>query len=82
MSDDVKDFAYYAAKVEEQLQFSMGRDLEGLKTLISEEAKTRHIMRADVLARLACGAPKALTRQPVSCDEAHPQYDTYHPEGH
>jgi hypothetical protein len=57
MSNDVKDFAYYAERAEKELQFSMGRDLDGLKTLISDEAKTRHVMRADVLARLACGAP-------------------------
>lgn len=59
MSDDVKDFAYYASQAEEYLQLSRGYDLEGLRTLISDETMNRHIMRADVLARLACGAPKA-----------------------
>lgn len=63
MSDDVKDFAYYAERAEEQLQHSMGRDADGQPAMIGEGAKNRHVMRADVYARLACGAPKP---EPVS----------------
>ena len=74
MSDDVKDFAYYAAKVEETLAL--------IPELVSADGKRLCVAKADVYARLACGAPKAPTKQHVSCNEAHPQYDTYHPEGH
>lgn len=73
MSDDVKDFTYYAAKAELALRSSKSTSLEGAKLDIG---------RAEVYARLACGASKAPAKQPVSCDEAHPQYGTYHPEGH
>ncbi len=73
MSDDVKDFAYYASQAEEYLQLSMGYDLEGLRTLISDETMNRHIMRADVLARLACGAPKSSAFiDPEPCGSLHP----------
>ena len=49
MSDDVKDFAYYAAKAELALRSSKSTSLEGAKLDIG---------RAEVYARLACGAPK------------------------
>lgn len=50
MSDDVKDFAYYAAKVEETLAI--------IPDLVSAEGKRLCVAKADVYARLACGAPK------------------------
>lgn len=52
MSDDVKDFAYYAAKVEETLAI--------IPDLVSAEGKRLCVAKADVYARLACGAPKAV----------------------
>lgn len=55
MSDNVKDFAYYAAKVEETLAL--------IPELISADGKRLCVAKADVYARLACGAPKP---EPVS----------------
>jgi hypothetical protein len=49
MSDDVKDFAYYAAKAEETLA--------RLPELPSADGKRLCVSKADVYARLAAGAP-------------------------
>lgn len=51
MSDDVKDFAYYAAKVEETLA--------RLPELPSADGKRLCVAKADVYARLACGSHTA-----------------------
>lgn len=51
MSDDVKDFAYYAVKAEETLA--------RLPELPSADGKRLCVAKADVYARLACGAPKS-----------------------
>lgn len=74
MSDEVKDFAYYAAKVEETLAI--------IPDLVSADGKRLCIAKADVYARLAAGAPKSPEIKRISCDSAHPEYDTYHPDGH
>lgn len=55
MSDDVKDFAYYAAKAEETLA--------RLPELPSADGKRLCVAKADVYARLACGAPKPEPKQ-------------------
>lgn len=56
MSDEMKDFAYYADKAEEQIQLSLGHEADGTQLFNSEGAKTRHVMRAQVYATLALGA--------------------------
>lgn len=57
MSDEVKDFRYYAAKAEQQIQLSLGHEADGTQLFNSDDAKTRHVMRAHVYAVLAAGAP-------------------------
>jgi len=59
MSDETKDFAYYADKAEHQIQLSLGRDENGQPLYIDSDSKTRHVMRAHVYAVLAAGAPQA-----------------------
>ena len=54
--DEVKDFLYYAAKAEHEVRFSLGRDDNDQPLVISDGAKTRHVMRAQVYATLATGA--------------------------
>lgn len=56
MSDDPKDFAYYADRAEQQLQLSLGHETDGTRLLINDETKTRYVMRAQVYATLALGA--------------------------
>jgi hypothetical protein len=60
MSKQAKDFEYYAAQAEHQLQLSLGRDEDDQPLMMSSEAKTRHVARAHVYALLAvAAAPKA-----------------------
>jgi hypothetical protein len=59
MRGETKDFKYYAAQAEKQLQFSLGRDEHGQPLYNTDEAKTRHVMRAHVYALLASVASKA-----------------------
>ena len=59
MSDETKDFRYYAAKAEHQIQLSLGRDEDGSPLYIDGEMATRHAMRAQVYATLALGAATA-----------------------
>lgn len=59
--DDVgetKDFRYYAEKAEQQIQLSLGHEADGTQLFNSDGAKTRHVMRAQVYATLAAGAPE------------------------
>jgi len=58
MSDELKDFRYYADKAEHQLQLSLGHTEDGTRLLMDNETKTRHVMRAQVYATLAMAAPK------------------------
>lgn len=55
---EVKDFAYYADKAERQIQLSLGHEADGTRLFTDSDAKTRHVMRAQVYATLATGAPK------------------------
>lgn len=57
MADQVKDFAYYADKAEQQLQLSLGRDERGQILPMDDATKTRHVMRGQAYATLAAGAP-------------------------
>jgi hypothetical protein len=59
MSDELKDFRYYADNAEHQIQLSLGHEADGTRLLIDNDTKTRHIMRAHVYAVLAAGAPAA-----------------------
>jgi hypothetical protein len=56
MSEQVKDFRYYAEKAEHQIQLSLGHEADGTQLFNSDGAKTRHVMRAQVYATLATGA--------------------------
>jgi hypothetical protein len=56
MSEQVKDFRYYAEQAERQIQLSLGHEADGTRLLIDSEAKVRHVMRAQVYATLATGA--------------------------
>lgn len=49
MSDQVKDFVYYADKAEEQMQHSLGQH--------TADTKDRHLRRAELYVRLAAAAP-------------------------
>ena len=71
MSDEPKDFRYYADKAEKQLQLSLGRDEGDQPLYIDADMKTRHVMRAQVYATLATAAPKV---------DAEPQYIVLTPE--
>jgi hypothetical protein len=57
-ADEVKDFDYYAEKAERQIQLSLGHEADGSRLFTDDGAKTRHVMRAQVYATLATGAPK------------------------
>lgn len=57
-ANEVKDFAYYADKAERQIQLSLGHEADGTRLFTDDGAKTRHVMRAQVYATLATGAPK------------------------
>lgn len=59
MSDEPKDFGYYADKAEQQIQLSLGHEADGTQLFNSEGAKTRHVMRAQVYAALALAAATA-----------------------
>lgn len=54
MSDDVKDFAYYAAKAEVQIT----RAAEYDDQIYNPHLRATALAAADVYARLACGAPE------------------------
>jgi hypothetical protein len=56
MSEQVKDFRYYAEKAEHQIQLSLGHEADGTRLLIDGDAKTRYVLRAQVYATLATGA--------------------------
>lgn len=57
MSDETKDFAHYAEQAERQLQLSLGHEADGSRLFIDGDAKMRHVLRAQVYATLAAGAP-------------------------
>lgn len=61
MSDEVKDFRYYAERAEDHLQLSLGRTEGGLRTFIDGEAMERHVLRAQVYATLALAVTQAAT---------------------
>jgi hypothetical protein len=65
MSDDVKDFAYYAAKAEETL--------DRIPELVTAQGKALCVAKADVYARLAAGAPKR--------DQTDDSEEDFHPGG-
>jgi hypothetical protein len=74
MSDNVKDFAYYAEAAERVIDTIQ----DDWPTV--DVAATAAI--AQVFATLACGAPEPQEARQISCEQAHPQYGAYHPEGH
>lgn len=57
MSDETKDFAHYAEKAEHQMQLSLGHEADGTRLFVDDDAKMRHVLRAQVYATLAAGAP-------------------------
>lgn len=65
MSDETKDFRYYADKAEHQVQLSLGHEANGSRLLIDGDAKTRHVMRAQVFATLALGTATQGERCPA-----------------
>lgn len=58
MSDETKDFAYYAKQSEHQLQLSLGHEADGTRLHMDSDTKMRHVMRAQVYATLAAAAPE------------------------
>lgn len=63
MSDETKDFRYYAKQAEHQIQLSLGRDEQDQILVMSDGAKNRHVWRAEIYARLAAAAPPPEARQ-------------------
>lgn len=61
MSEETKDFAYYADKAEHQIQLSLGRADDGSPLYMDSDSKTRHVMRAQVYATLALAVTQAAT---------------------
>lgn len=58
MAEPVKDFWYYADQAEREMQLSLGRDDRGqFIPGMTDEIKHRHLVRAEVYARLAASAP-------------------------
>lgn len=73
MSDETKDFRYYAAKAEHEVRFSLGRDDNDQPLFIDGETATRHVMRAQVFATLALGTATQGERCPAMKIQAREQ---------